>query len=106
MKSKTYKEFFENFKEQSTCLICGRPLYIKNLSKHGNQHIEKTCFKHTFYLLTYSIIIGKDVIVFNNDGMLTWINRQEFSSIDILQIVKLYDEKSFMYFIQNLKVLL
>lgn len=106
MKSKSYKEFFENFKNQSTCLVCGKPLYIKQISKYDNQHLSKTCYKHTYHALTNSIEIKKDIIIFNRDGLLVMVNNIYFNKIDMTNLVILYDEKSFMSFIQNLKVLL
>lgn len=106
MKSKTFKEFFDNFKQQSTCLICGNPIYIKTISKYDGSHIAKTCYKHTYYLLTYSIESNKDVLLFDDNGCLVLLNKQKFSSLKLEDIIKIYDEKSFMSFVQNLKVLL
>ena len=108
MKSKNFKEFFDHFKEQSTCLICGKPIYIRSIDPMGGIHLIKACYKHTYYCGPRSVSIGENQLVFDKDGLLMTITKTNLTfdpRIDIMQTAIPYNEQSFTVFIQNWKIL-
>lgn len=111
MKSKTFKEFFEKFKEQSTCLICGKPIYIRSIDSHEGIHLIKGCFKHSYNYYAMSVTLpGKNLLVFNKEGLLTSVTIQRINiscdpPVDISTMMDLYNESQFEVFLQNWKIL-
>lgn len=108
MKSKNFKEFFDKFKEQSTCLICGRPIYIRSIDHTGGLHMIKACYKHSYQYGPRTVSIGENQLVFDTNGLLMTITKTNIvfnPRIDIMQTAIPYNEQSFIVFIQNWKIL-